>query len=128
MEEQFRRMAINIIARNQDDHVKNIAFLMDRTGAWSLSPAFDMTWNYNPAGQWTARHQMSMNGKRDGFTVADLRAVAGVAGLPRGRAEAILAEVGAVVAGWAALADEAGVEQRIAEQLARSHRLPLPTL
>ncbi|MEA3348491.1 MAG: type II toxin-antitoxin system HipA family toxin, partial [Pseudomonadota bacterium] len=43
IEEMFRRMVFNIIARNQDDHVKNIAFLMDKTGIWSLAPAFDMT-------------------------------------------------------------------------------------
>ncbi|HIZ51540.1 MAG TPA: HipA domain-containing protein [Candidatus Pseudomonas excrementavium] len=73
-EEQFRRMAFNIIARNQDDHVKNIAFLMDRQGNWSLSPAFDVTYSYNPQGMWTGSHQMSMNGKRDGFMLEDFKA------------------------------------------------------
>ena len=75
LEEQYRRMVFNLIARNQDDHVKNIAFLMDRDGQWSLSPAFDITWSFNPAGDWTATHQMSVNGKRDQFTRADLLAV-----------------------------------------------------
>ena len=37
IEQQFRRMAFNIVIRNQDDHVKNIAFLMDQAGTWSLS-------------------------------------------------------------------------------------------
>ena len=55
IEEQFRRMVFNIVARNHDDHVKNIAFLMDKSGNWSLSPAFDMTYSFNPAGAWTAR-------------------------------------------------------------------------
>ena len=59
VEEQFRRMAFNILARNQDDHVKNIAFLMDRDGRWSLSPAFDVTYSFNPRGVWTGQHQMS---------------------------------------------------------------------
>src|SRR3990172_4198489 len=63
IEEQFRRMAFNIIARNQDDHVKNIAFLMDKAGNWSPSPAFDMTYSFNPSGAWTASHQMTINGK-----------------------------------------------------------------
>jgi serine/threonine-protein kinase HipA len=66
IEEQFRRMAFNIVARNQDDHVKNIAFLMNKEGLWSLAPAFDLTYSYNPSGAWTARHQMTLNGKRDG--------------------------------------------------------------
>ena len=58
IEEEFRRMVFNIVARNQDDHVKNIAFLMDKQGQWSLAPAFDMTYSYNPSGAWTATHQM----------------------------------------------------------------------
>ena len=64
-EQQFRRMVFNVVARNQDDHVKNIAFLMDRSGHWSLSPAFDLVYAHNPEGRWTARHQMSINGKLD---------------------------------------------------------------
>ena len=73
IEQQFRRMAFNIVARNQDDHVKNIAFLMDKSGEWSLSPAFDMTYSFNPAGTWTASHQMTLNGKRDRFHAGGLQ-------------------------------------------------------
>ncbi|HLL91442.1 MAG TPA: HipA domain-containing protein [Solirubrobacteraceae bacterium] len=128
VEQQFRRMVFNIVARNQDDHVKNIAFLMDRQGAWSLAPAYDVIWAWKPGNLWLDSHQMSINGKRDGFTVADLRAIARVAGLKRGRAEAILAEVGAVVASWPALAEEVGIDEQTAQQIARSHRLTLPKL
>ena len=109
IEEQFRRMVFNIVARNQDDHVKNIAFLMDRTGTWSLSPAFDMTYSYQPSGKWTSSHQMTMNGKRDGFTLDDFKACAQGASMKRGRAETIVAEVRAVVARWRDYADEARV-------------------
>jgi len=125
-EQQFRRMVFNVVARNHDDHVKNVAFLMDREGAWSLAPAYDVIWAFKPGNPWLAGHQMSINGRREDFTVADLRAVAAVAGLKRGRAETILAEVSHVVAGWSAVADEVGVEERMAEQIARSHRLVLP--
>src|SRR5690606_17866980 len=100
IEQQFRRAAFNLIARNQDDHVKNIAFLMDRDGSWSLSPAFDMTWSFNPEGRWTSQHQMSLNGKRDGFTLEDFRACADTAGMKRGRAETIVEEVVAAVRRW----------------------------
>ena len=75
-EEMFRRMVFNVVARNQDDHTKNISFLMDKQGRWSLSPAYDMSWAYNPKGTWTAAHQMSINGKRDGFSNEDFLAVA----------------------------------------------------
>ena len=105
-EQQFRRMAFNVVARNQDDHVKNIAFLMDKAGRWSLAPAFDVTYAYNPSGAWTARHQMTINGRREAITRADLRAVAAVAGLKRGRADALLDEVCGAVARWPELARE----------------------
>lgn len=76
MREMFRRMVFNVVARNQDDHTRNIAFLMDRNGQWRLAPAFDIVWAYNSKGAWTHRHQMSVNGKRDRFTRMDLLAVA----------------------------------------------------
>lgn len=90
IEQQFRRMVFNIIMRNQDDHTKNIAFLMDRRGQWSLSPAFDLTFSYNPEGDWTSRHQMQLNGKQDHFTLLDFKACARLATLKRGRAEDII--------------------------------------
>jgi serine/threonine-protein kinase HipA len=126
VDEQFRRMVFNIVARNQDDHVKNIAFLMNPDGEWALSPAFDMTYSYNPAGQWTNQHQMSVAGKRDGFSVADLRACAATAAMKRGAAERILAEVVAAVSEWERFADEAVVPERTAAAIAATHRLRLP--
>jgi len=126
VEQLFRRMVFNVVARNQDDHVKNIAFLMDRSGAWTLAPAYDVTWAWKPGNAWLDSHQMSINGRRDGFTVADLRAVARVGGLKQGRAEAILAEVTDAVASWPAIAATAGVQEPMAEQIARSYRLALP--
>ncbi|NTW57195.1 MAG: type II toxin-antitoxin system HipA family toxin [Chlorobiaceae bacterium] len=109
VEEQFRRMVFNIVARNQDDHVKNIAFLMDKSGNWSLSPAFDMTYSYQPGGKWTSSHQMTMNGKRSGFTLDDFRACAKNAFLKRGRAESIIADVRSVIARWRDYAEESHV-------------------
>jgi len=109
VEEQFRRMVFNIIARNQDDHVKNIAFLMDRSGRWSLSPAFDMTYSFQPTGKWTSNHQMTLNGKRDAFTMEDFEACARAASMKRGRAGAIISEVREVALRWRDYADEVGV-------------------
>jgi len=109
VEEQFRRLVFNIVARNQDDHVKNIAFLMDKTGQWSLSPAFDLTYSYQPTGRWTSVHQMTLNGKRDGFVLEDFKDCAKAASMKRGRAEAIIGEVTEVVSRWRDFADEVGV-------------------
>ncbi len=125
VEEQFRRMVFNITARNQDDHVKNIAFLMDKEGKWSLSPAFDVMYAYNPSGTWTASHQMSLAGKREGFTLEDLRAVAETASMRRGRAEAIAREVTTAVARWREFAATAGVPPKQIEMIAAAHPLDL---
>jgi serine/threonine-protein kinase HipA len=122
-EEQFRRMIFNVAARNQDDHVKNIAFLMDKTGAWSLSPAFDVTYAYNPKGLWTSRHQMTINGKTDDFTGEDFSAVAQVAGLKRGRPETILTEVMDTIKEWPRYAKTAGVPGPQRDKIARTLRL-----
>ena len=123
VEQLFRRMAFNIVARNQDDHVKNIGFVMNQQGEWSLSPAYDVTYSYNPEGEWTGQHQMSMNGKRDGFTLEDFRACAKSAVMKRGRAETIVKEVTEVVVNWPKYADQAGVEKAWRDQINRTLRL-----
>jgi len=126
VEEQFRRTIFNLVGRNQDDHVKNIAFLMDQQGRWALAPAFDVTYSYNPSGAWTATHQMSLNGKRDGFTMEDLRAGAKSALMKRGRAEAIFEEVRAAVMRWPEFAQQAQVAEVARDQIQKTHRLSLP--
>ncbi|MCC2867540.1 MAG: HipA domain-containing protein [Candidatus Accumulibacter phosphatis] len=123
IEQLFRRMVFNIVARNQDDHVKNIAFLMNKAGEWSLSPAFDITYSFNPSGAWTASHQMMMNGKRDHFTLEDFNACARTASIKRGRAAKILAEVQATVAQWPSFAEAAGVPDVVREKIQRTLNL-----
>jgi serine/threonine-protein kinase HipA len=117
IEQQFRRMVFNIVARNQDDHVKNIAFLMDKKGNWSLSPAFDVTYSYSPSGSWTSTHQMSMNGKRDHFVLADFVAIEKLAGLKRAQANSIVRDVQHVVSKWRDYADAAGVDEEHREKI-----------
>jgi len=124
-EEMFRRMVFNIIARNQDDHVKNIAFLMDKSGTWSLAPAFDMIYSFNPSGTWTASHQMTLNGKRDDFTLEDFKACARTASMKRGRAEAIIKEVWEKVLHWRDYADEVGVPATWRDQIQNTLRLEM---
>jgi serine/threonine-protein kinase HipA len=122
IEEQFRRMTFNILARNQDDHVKNIAFLMDKLGQWSLAPAFDVIYSYNPTGAWTAAHQMTLNGKRDDFTLEDFRACAQSAIMKQGRAEAIIDEVRLAVARWPEFAAQARLKEARASQIQKTLR------
>ena len=126
VEEQFRRMVFNVVARNQDDHVKNIAFLMNQQGEWSLAPAFDMTYSYNPSGSWTATHQMTINRKRDGFALTDFEACAKAALMKRGRAATIINEVQAAVNRWPEFADEARLSDEWRRGIGKMHRLTFP--
>ena len=119
----FRRMVFNVIARNQDDHTRNVVFLMDPAGTWTLSPAFDVIWSYNPKGEWTNRHQMTVNGKQSGFTAADLLAVAARFGIKK--ASDIVAQIGSSVRRWHGFAEAAGVKPGMAEAIGGTHRLKL---
>ena len=125
VEEQYRRTVFNIAARNQDDHVKNIAFLMDRSGGWRLSPAYDVAYAYNPRGPWTRAHQMSAGGKRDGFERADLERFAESSGLRKTVAARVVDQVVSTVAMWPRFAAEAGVEERSLERIGKAHRIRL---
>ena len=125
VEQQVRRAFFNVLARNQDDHVKNIAFLMNREGLWRLSPAFDVAYSYNPSGAWTGRHQMSLNGKRDGFELEDLVAFAGVAGVKKTRANAILDQVAAAVSNWRRFAEQAGMTESDVVRIENAQRREL---
>ena len=121
--QQYRRMVFNVIARNQDDHTKNIAFLMNPQGQWSLSPAFDMTHSYKPGEGWTQTHQMSINGKRDHFTRQDLIDVAQSNDLKN--PEKVIADVIKAVEQWPTFAAEAGVSQQKIDAISKDHRLAL---
>jgi serine/threonine-protein kinase HipA len=126
VESLFRRMVFNIVARNQDDHVKNVSYLMGRDGLWRLAPAYDLTFAFDRNNQWLQAHQMTLAGKRDGFTIADLREAETAAGLTRGRAERILAEVTDVVAEWPRIADDVGVDGSMRDSVSQAQRLSLP--
>jgi serine/threonine-protein kinase HipA len=113
--EAFRRMTFNVLASNCDDHTKNISFLMEPGGTWTLAPAYDITFAYNPTSKWLARHLMSVQGKFEGITTDDLAAVADRFEVPGYRA--ILEEVKEAVGAWPKFAAEAGVSQSAAGEI-----------
>jgi len=119
-EQMFRRMVFNLVARNQDDHTKNVDFLMNSGGEWRLAPAFDVIYAHNPKGIWTNRHQMTVNGKRDGFTRDDLLAVADESGIKK--ANHIIDHIIHETAKWPEYAREAGVTPVVIRQIQNEHR------
>ena len=119
----YRRMVFNVLARNQDDHTRNIAFLMDRNGRWHLAPAYDVIWSYSSKGAWTNRHQMTINGKMDGFVRQDLIEVAKRFNIKKPLD--ILETVGSAVQRWPEFAGEAGVPPERISTVSTTHRLSL---
>jgi serine/threonine-protein kinase HipA len=127
VEQLVLRAYFNVVARNQDDHVKNIAFLMNQGGEWRLSPAFDMIYAYNPEGNWTNGHQMTINGKRNAFTREDLLVLANVAGIKNTQAGQILDRVIMAVKNWERFAEKAGVSENDIRNIQKTHRTEMTT-
>lgn len=114
-QEMFRRMVFNVVVRNQDDHTKNISFLMGADGVWRLSPAYDMGYAYNPNGGWTATHQMSINGKFDDISRQDMLAFAHQNNIKE--AATIIDEIIEAASHWPVLAETCGVPKKTVEAL-----------
>lgn len=110
-EEMFLRMVFNVVIRNQDDHTKNISFLMDNVGKWRLSPAYDLGFAYNSKGAWTNTHQMSINGKFDDITRKDLQAFAISNNIKN--ANEIIDKVCEVTSKWPEMAKNCGVPKEM---------------
>ena len=122
--EIYRRMVFNVVARNHDDHAKNFGFLLDHPGAtWRLSPAFDVAYSYKRGSPWVASHQLSINGKRDGFVRDDLLAVAGLIGNFSREAKTIIERVLAVVEQWPDYARRARVLEPLRDEVRLNIRL-----
>ena len=125
LDQQVLRAIFNVVGRNHDDHVKNIAFLMNRQGKWRLSPAFDIAYAWDPRGEWTSRHQMSVNGKRDKFEREDFIALANLAGIKKARANKMVDRVIETVRRWPDFAEKAGVANARVTKIQASQRTNL---
>ncbi len=122
--EIYRRMVFNVVARNHDDHTKNIGFLLDTADSqWRLSPAFDLAYSYKKGSPWVNSHQMTLNGKRDNFNRDDLLAVASLISNFKKESIQIIEEVISVVEQWDDYANKAGVFDDLAREIKTNHRL-----
>ncbi|HCT56784.1 MAG TPA: type II toxin-antitoxin system HipA family toxin [Gemmatimonas aurantiaca] len=119
IDQAYRRMVFNLAARNQDDHVKNIAFLMDDAGHWSLAPAYDLTWAVG--GTWTRTHQMTVRGKDDHFTRGDLLQVGKAFDVPDAGAR-IVDDIEEGLALWESSAKAVDLDRHDIDERARLFR------
>ena len=119
-EQFFRRMVFNVMAQNQDDHVKNISFLMNRKGEWSLSPAYDMTYAFNPNGKWTSEHQMIINGKRSNLQKEDLIISGKAMRLKESKILEIISEVSNSLGRWEEFAKESFIDEKTIEAIKKT--------
>lgn len=120
-EEQFRRVVFNLVGCNQDDHVKNFGFMMDREGNWDIAPAYDLC--HAEGSDFTKFHQLSINGKTSEFTTSDLKHLAKYVGLPRGREKAILQKTIEAFSTWPKTAQELEIPQNLQDHVMQTLRL-----
>lgn len=120
----FKRMVFNVFGKNNDDHIKNISFLMDRDGQWKLSPAYDLSYSYNPNGDWIKHHQMRINNKVDDITFNDLIESARTMGIKEAKAKQIISEVKDAIKNFEQYAQQENIPQDIID-LIKSN---LPTI
>jgi len=120
-EQAFRRIAFNCMASNCDDHTKNLSFVLRDQRRWALAPAYDLTYAYNPKGEWTYQHLMSVNGKFKNVTRGDLMVLADRFQVPN--ATRALAEVARAVASWPDFAAESRLSVAAAERIRANHAL-----
>jgi serine/threonine-protein kinase HipA len=116
LEQMVRRAIVNVVIRNQDDHVKNTSFLMDKSGSWRLAPAYDVVHAHNPEGLWTNAHQMTINARSDDFELEDLRQLGRMADLKKRQTDEIIREVESAASRWDEFAETAAVPRPLSER------------
>jgi serine/threonine-protein kinase HipA len=112
----FRRMAFNVMGRNCDDHTKNFGFILRQEQPWNLSPAYDVTHAYNPMGEWTYQHLMSVNQKFKDISKADLLEVASRFSVRR--PENVLSDVRSAIDSWSQFARRANLSPSLQKRVA----------
>ncbi len=121
IEEQFRRVVFNVVGCNQDDHVKNFGFMMNRQGNWGITPAYDLC--HAEGSDYTRFHQLSINGKTNEFAMQDLKSLAKYARLPRNREKIVLEQTVDAFSTWHQMARELDIPKTLQEHVLRTLRL-----
>ncbi|ODN65634.1 type II toxin-antitoxin system HipA family toxin [Methylophaga muralis] len=124
-EQLFKRMVFNIVARNHDDHSKNIAFMLN-DNKWTLAPAYDLAYSYKPGSKWVSQHWMSLNGKRDDFNREDFYSLEKLSPLfTRRKINQFIDQTISHVAEWRKLATQHAVPKTLIDEVESNIRLSL---
>lgn len=118
MEQMYRRMVFNVIARNCDDHTKNFSFMMKQGGKWELAPAYDLCHAYRPGSEWVSRHALSINGKRNDISKKDLLIIGESAGLRK--PSEIIGEINHTVNNFRKFAGEVLVTLKLRDEIGKT--------
>ena len=116
LRELFRRMAFNILVGNDDDHLRNHAFLFDGRG-WRLSPLYDVI---STARRSNGRLILAVGDRGHEATLANALTGAASYGLDREEAATLLEDLRVRVnARWKAALVEAMISEVDIERFAR---------
>ena len=117
-EQMYRRMVLNVIARNCDDHTKNFSFRLKKGGKWELAPAYDVCHAYKPDHRWVSQHALSINGKRTAITKDDLLIIG--KSIKNKKAASIIGEISNTVSQWKKFANDVNVLPEIRDEIAKT--------
>lgn len=106
-EQMFKRMVFNVLATNYDDHTKNFGFILKKGGSWELAPAYDVCFSYDPTNAWVSQQTLSVNGKRQHITKADLMTIAKSNNIKKG--EVIIDDINRIIKSWGDFSSQAKV-------------------
>ena len=123
IEQFFRRNIFNDLAKNYDDHVKNISCLMDKRGKWSLSPAYDITFSYKPDSPWVSKHNIYINGKRDNLTIDDFIQCGKTLNISKNKTEQMISDIISVLSRWPEYAEYVHLSETKMEYIKKYHNL-----
>jgi serine/threonine-protein kinase HipA len=119
--EQFKRMVFNIVGRNQDDHAKNFAFIMDKNGVWNLSPAYDIT--YANGTGYTKNHQLSVRGKTNNFSLNDILEIATLHSIKKSFAKETINQITEIFSSFKNRAKQLDIKKDFISEINKSIRL-----
>ncbi len=100
------RLCFNLLVLNDDDHLKNVAFILDPTEGWQLAPAYDLTYSPSVRGE----RGLSVDGRGADVTWSTVEALAARHRVKRDRLREMRDAVERCIRNWETYASDAQVQ------------------